>query len=147
MSTKRANRYFRIGLIPGILICVFGCANLADNFNTKNPTEKLPIRTLSIQIDEDQREELLAQLRKFSEKHALEFYLAFYNNKETFSVFMEGKGISIAVVSFVNTLELNFRFFEKDPTNPPSQETVDEVFNDLKTFISEIPNVTITDEK
>ena len=75
MSTKRANRYFRIGLIPGILICVFGCANLADNFNTKNPTEKLPIRTLSIQIDEDQREELLAQLRKFSEKHALEFYL------------------------------------------------------------------------
>jgi hypothetical protein len=146
MSAKRAKWIVLIGSIVAILICVFGCANLADNFNTKDPSEKLPIRTLSIQIDENQREELFVQLRKFSEKHVLEFYLNFYGGGETFSIEMRGKGIQIAALS-TNTRKLNISFFEEDPTNPPSQETVDELYNDLKAFISEVPNVTITEEK
>jgi len=147
MSTKRAKRYFLIGPILGILLCVFGCVNLADNFNTKDPSEKLPIRTLSIQIGEDQREELFVQMRKFSEKHHLEFYLSFYDNKQTFYIVMDGEGLAISALSFVASTELDFDFFEKDPTNPPSQETVDELFSDLKIFIGEIPDVTITEEK
>lgn len=154
MSTNRKKWYLLAGSILGIICCVFGCVsvgvryyNYSKDYNKKYPSQQSPIRTLSIHIDQDQHEELFVQLRKFSEKHQLEFYLAFYNNKETFSVFMEGKGISIAVVSFVNTPELNFSFFEKDPTNPPSQETVDELFSDLKTFIREIPTAEIVEEK
>ena len=37
-------------------------------------------------------------------------------------------------------------FYEEDPINPPSQDVVDELFSDLKTVISEIPNVTILDK-
>lgn len=47
----------------------------------------------------------------------------------------------------ITTTELDIHFYEEDPTNPPSQETVDELFNDLKAVISEIPNVTISEEK
>ena len=97
-------------------------------------------------MDVNQREELFVQLRKFSEKHELEFYLNFYRGGEIFSIEMRGKGIEIAALS-TNTTELDISFFEEDPTNPPSQETVDEVYSDLKSFISEIPNVTITEEK
>ena len=150
MSTKRAKRYFLIGSILGILICVFGCANMiatsSSEYNKRYPSVKLPIRILSIQLDENQREELFVQLRKFSEKHELEFYLNFYRGGEIFSIEMRGKGIEIAALS-TNTTELDISFFEEDPTNPPSQETVDELYNDLKAFISEIPDVTITEEK
>lgn len=39
------------------------------------------------------------------------------------------------------------RFYAKHPGYPVDEETVDELFSDLKSFISEIPNVTITEEK
>ena len=87
-------------------------------------------------------------MRKFSKKHELKFYLNFYRGGEIFSIEMRGKNLEIAALSKpINTTELNISFFEEDPTNPPSQETVDEVYNDLKSFISEMPNVTITEEK
>ena len=118
----------------------------SSEYNERYPSVKLPIRTLSIQIDENYREELFVQLQKFSEKHELEFYLDFYKGGEIFSVTMRGKGIEIAALSkSINTTELDIRFFEEDPTNPPSQETMDEMFNDLKGFISEIPNVRVFD--
>ena len=152
MLAKRAKWIMLIGSIVGILICVFGCAKLiasSSEYNQRYPTEKLPIRVLSIQIDGNQREELFVQLRKFSEKHNFSFDLSFYKGKEIFFIEMHGKGLEISPLSeSINTTELlDIPFFEDDPTNPPSQETVDEVYNDLKSFISEIPNVTIVEEK
>ena len=152
MSTKRAKWIVLIGSILGILICVFGCAKMiatsSSEYNESYPSVRLPIRTLSIRVDKDQREELFSQLRKFSEKHRLSFDLAFYRDKEIFSIAMGDETIDISGLSKpITTTELDINFYEEDPTNPLSQKTVDELFNDLKIFISEIPNVTITEEK
>ena len=38
-------------------------------------------------------------------------------------------------------------FYDKYPGYPVDEETVDELVNDLKNFINEIPNVTITEKK
>ena len=38
-------------------------------------------------------------------------------------------------------------FYDEDSAHPASKEMVDDLFSDLKNFISEIPNVTITEEK
>ena len=155
MLTKRAKWVVLIGSILGILVCVFGCAKMiatsSSEYNGRYPSVRLPIRTLSIQIEENQREELFVQLRKFSDKHQLRFDLNFYKGEEgneIFSVVMYGDTLHISALSkSINTRELDIRFYEEDPTNPPSQETVDELYNDLKAFISEIPNVTIVEEK
>ena len=151
MSTKRAKWVVLIGSVLGILICVFGYAYLtasSSEYNKRYPSERLPIQTLSIRVDKDHREELFSQLRKFSEKHRLSFDLAFYRDKEIFSIVMSDETIDISGLSKpITTTELDINFYEEDPTNPPSQETVDELFNDLKSFISEIPNVTISEEK
>jgi len=151
MLTKRAKWVLFIGSILVILTCVFGCANIiATNigYTEKYPREKLPIRTLSIQIDENQREELFIQLRKFSEKYELEFYLNFYRDREIFSIEMRGKGIEILALSTPPpyTTELDINFYEEDPTNPPPQEAVDELYNDLNSLISEIEGVVILEE-
>jgi hypothetical protein len=154
MSTKHTKWYLLIGLILGILCCAIGYVgyvNWSNNYNKSHPEEKSPIRTLSIRIDENQRKELFAQLRKFSEKHHLEFHLSFYAGEtfnDKFFVEMHGETFHIAAVSKVgDTTEVDFHFIVDDPTNPPSQETLDELFSDLKSFISEIPNVTIIEEK
>lgn len=121
--------------------------DFANDYNKKYPSEKSPIRTLSIQIDEDQREELFAQLRKFSEKHHLEFYLSFYKGKEIFFVAMYGERLHISMQPIPGvSKEIYIGFYEEDPTNPPSNETVDKLFNELKIFISEIPNLIIIEE-
>jgi len=148
MLTKRAKWAVLISSIFSISLSVFGCVDLAKNFSTKDPSEKLPIRTLSIQIDEDQREELFSQLQKYSAKYDLKFYLSFYEGKKIFFVVMYGDGFHISALSRpVSTTELDIDFFEEDPTNPPSQETVDELYDDLKAFISEVPGVVIVGEK
>jgi len=155
MLPKDTKWYFLIGSVLVVLLCAFGCVTAASKYivkaseyNKKYPSVQSPIRTLSIRINEDQREELFDQMRKYSEKHGLEFYLSFYNNKETFYIVMYGEGVVIRSLSQPTfTSNLNFRFFENDPTDPPTQETVDELFSDLKSFLNEIPNVTITEEK
>ena len=127
---------------------ILGCVSIARNLDTKHPSEKVPIRILSIQIDQEQREELFSQLRKFSEKHHLEFRLSFYENEKVFFVEMYGKRLEILALSKpVATTNLDIGFYEQDLADPPSQETIDELFNDLKTFIGEIPHVTITEGK
>ena len=40
MLTKRVKWVVLIGSILCSLICVFGCSNLADNFNTTDSSEK-----------------------------------------------------------------------------------------------------------
>jgi hypothetical protein len=59
---------------------------------------------------------------------------------------MDGEDLVIRALSSATTPELKFRFFEQDPTNPPPQETVDELFSDLKEFLGEVPGITIIEE-
>ena len=42
---------------------------------------------------------------------------------------------------------ISIYFYDEDSAHPVSKETVDDLFSDLKSFISEIPNVTITEER
>jgi len=146
--SKKKNWYILVGLILGIVCCTFGCVSIAKNLGTKNSSEKFPVRTLSIQLDPNQREELFDQLRKFSEKHRLEFHLSFYENQKIFLVEMYGERLHILAQPIPRASEkIDIDLYEQDPTNPPPQETIDELFNDLKKSIGEIPNVTITGEK
>ncbi len=104
--------YKKTSLVIGLILFVIGCGNFTSNIETKNPTEKLPIRTLSILIEESQREELFIQLQKFSEKHYLSFDLSFYRDKEVFFISMSNKTIDISALSKpISTTELDINFY------------------------------------
>lgn len=148
MSKIWTKWYWFVGSMIGVMCCALGCVSITNIFSTQNPTETFPIRTLSIRIEAEQREKLFSQLRKFSDENDLKFNLSFYENKKEFFAVMDGKGFEItASPRPITTTEIRMNFYEKDPANSPSQETIDELFNDLKKFISEIPNVTILEEK
>ena len=144
-----------LGVSVGVLLCIFGGVvitskylSAARAYDKRYPPEKSYIRVLSIEIDENRREELFDQLRKISEKHSLEFHLSFYENGKVIFVEMYGKGLEILALSKpFSTTELDILFFEQDPANPPSHATVNALFDDLRSFIREIPSVKITEEK
>ncbi len=149
MQSQRKKWYLLIvGSSLVVLCCVFGCIGVAKTLGGKNSTERLPIRGLSIELEVNQRDELFTQLREFSEEQHLKYDISFYENEKVFFVFMEGKGLEIiASPRPVTITEVRISFYEVDPTNPPSEEIIDELFGELKRFISEIPQATIIKEK
>lgn len=60
---------------------------------------------------------------------------------------MKGDGFHIDAVDVSNSpREIKIGFYNEAST-PTPQETVNELFNGLQSFLGEIPNVTITEEK
>ena len=133
-------------LLLGVLLCIFGYIAVVA---TTHAGAQPPMRTLIITIDVNRREELFTQLREFAEKHGFEILIR--------EVKVHPDGIFIAM--YRNNLKIlandvpksptkiNLGFYDRYPALPASEEIVDELFRDLKASISEIPNVTITEEK
>jgi hypothetical protein len=107
-------------------------------------------KSLRITLDESQREELFAQMRKLADEHSLEFTLSVSSDKSVFHAEIHGEGFHITsdpVVGSSREILINFFIdYEKVPT-PASLEVVDKLFDELKNLLGEIPNVTITEEE
>ena len=112
------------------------------------------IKSLIITIDENRDQEVLDQLQKFAEKHSLEFILSFSSDKSLFHLEIYSDGFHVISENRLQAKGIDgiFMTFYTDinnktpnPTSIP-QETFDELFNDLKNFLEEIPNATVTEE-
>lgn len=106
-------------------------------------------KALQITLDESRREELFVQMQKFADEHSLEFVLSLSSDKSVFSIEMDREGFHITckpVIGSPNDIAITFFIdYSKDPT-ARSLEAVDKLFSELKNFLEEIPNVTITEE-
>jgi len=128
-----------------MLFATLGCAlvNSAGGGNSL-----APVRSLTLTIDKGQREELFDRLQKFSEKHAFEFRLTDFNtNGERFQFWMSREDVYITASDVPPDPALVYIFFYIYPGSSIDEESVDKLLIDLKSYIGEIPNVTITEEK
>jgi len=115
---------------------------------TSDNGEQLPMRSLRITIDVNRREELFTQLRGFAKKHEFEILIREVKvHPDGIYIEMYRNGLEISAVDAESPIEITFGFYNRYPAFPASQETVDELYYDLKAFISEIPNVTVTEEQ
>jgi len=118
---------------------------------------KEKLKRLRITMDESQRQELFTklftQLREFADQHSLEFTIISYDSDlRTFLIEMVGDSFQITSEAVRNPPgEINIDFYihydENGVPTSTSQETVAELFDNLKNSFGEIPNVTITEEK
>lgn len=140
---------YSLMVLLGVLACfILGCLWAGGALLLSDNGEKLPIRSLGIVIDVEQRDELFTQLKSFAEKHDFEILIR--------DVKVQPNGIYIvisrndieirAIDTPMSPENITFRFYDRPPF-PLSQETVDELFNELRSFLEEIPNVTIKEEK
>ncbi len=135
-------------LLLGVLLCILGCIGCVALNTIDSDGEQLPLRSLRVTIAEGQREELFDQLRKFADKHGFEYQIADFNtNGEIFQFWMSRDDIKIISRNPFDPGIFRISLYYKSPTVPASQETVDDLVNDLKSLISEIPNATISEEK
>ena len=152
MLTDRTNLVVIICLVL-CMASTLGCASIQQIEEVAGDTqEQLPIRRLRITIDPSQREELFDQLRNFADNHAFKFETTDYGTGgERFLVEMLGDNIKILVVDVLNApSNVRIRFYDQTGANSVSEETIktiDVLVSDLKSFISEIPNVTITEDQ
>jgi len=130
----------------------------------KNSLNELPniiirekLKRLKITMDENQRQKLstdfFTQLQNFANRQSLEFKVLIPHDPKltTYLVEVDGEGFQItcdAVPSATGEINVDFyiHYADNGSPTPTSQETVDKLFSDLKSYFGAIPNVTITDQ-
>jgi hypothetical protein len=131
-----------------VVLFIFGCKGLTQS-DQKRSQGNLPIRVLNVKVEVSQRQELSKQLQKFAEKQGFSILI------REVRVIPDGIFIDMRRGDFeINAVSdagdptlLDFGFYEKDPDDPTPQDVVDDLFNELKNFLNEIPNITIIEEE
>jgi hypothetical protein len=129
------------------LACAFGFIVLQTTTQGQ-----APIRSLRVTINPSQREELFGQFQKFADKHGFEVVISDYGTGfESYVVEMQRDYIQIAAMHNSHDREIvEIGFYDETRATPVADktiDTIDELIIDLKNFISEIPNVTVTEKK
>lgn len=106
-----------------------------------------PKKTFSVIIDLGQREKLFEQLEKFADASDFDINIGPTTPEgDTFNIYMSRKDVMVIGDNVVDLSTFDISFYDKDPANPVSEEVIDDLVNDLKNFISEIPGVEIVEE-
>jgi hypothetical protein len=137
-------------LLVGITVCVLGCIGMTKLIDKAGESSsQAPVRRLRVILDESQREVLFDQLQKFADKHGFSFVIADYGTGgELYLVEILGDNVKmLATINRTDPKVVSIGFYGRSPEDPPpDEEVVDALVIDLINFISEIPNVTITQE-
>jgi hypothetical protein len=144
MLTNRTRRI--VVILLGLLLCIFAYAGMTK---LAGPSSQAPIRTLRVTIDKDQRQEFFVRLQEFANKHAFSYDLTDYGGQGKYFL-VDIRGTNIKILAHESSRDLtmfDISFYAPSPGDPfPDKQMVDDLVVDLKSFISKIPNLIITEE-
>lgn len=149
MLTKRTKLIIGSCLLVGILLCILGCIGAKMMTKTsENSSERLPRRSVNITIDTSQRQEFFDQLQKFADKHDFTITIDTRSSgNEDFLIAMYRKDVKIYGDNAFVLGEYAFGFYDVYRQPPAPDSVLDDLVNDLKSFISEVPSATFSVEK
>ena len=151
MLAKRPKLFIMILLFLGSCIgLLFGCV-LALLIGTTKPIEKnsipltpLPnpvIRTITITIDPDRKDELFTQLEQFADMWRYAFLIApTESNKNEYVVSLYRIDMKMKGSYFADSGVLELGFYNTNPKSRNPQSFFDKELKDLESLINEIPN-------
>lgn len=142
MLTKHTKLIIGACLLFGTLGC------LGVNM-TNNSSGQLPRRKVDITIDTSRRQALFDQLQQFAEKHSLKIGIDTGANPsgEEFYIDMYGDDIEIHGANPFAPGEYKLGFYDADRQSPMSETVLDDLVNDLESFLREVPGATFSVEK
>jgi hypothetical protein len=145
MLTKYTNLIISVCLLLGVM----GCSSTKPIATaTENSSGQLPRRKIVITIDTSQRPAVFDQLRKFADKH--DFVIMIDTRPpgvEGFYIDMYRRDIEINGTNPFAPEEYKLGIYDADRNRPVSDAVLDNLVNELKNFINEVPDVTIIEEK
>jgi hypothetical protein len=104
--------------------------------------------------DNWRNEELLAQMKALAEKHSLEYEFSFFDSDPTdnrcLKVQIHGEGFHITTQDCerdtIEDFDIEFFLDYHDGPTATSKETLDSLFNELKSLLGNIDNATVNEE-
>jgi hypothetical protein len=143
MLTEHKKMIIRLCIFFGILLCILGC--IGAKMMTKTPEnsfERLPRRSVKITIETSQRQEFFDQLRKYADKHDFTILIDTRSSgNEDFLIAMYRKDIEISGDNAFYLGEYDLFFYDIYRQPPAPDSVLDDLVNDLQSFISVIPGV------
>ena len=133
-----------------VILCLFGCFGAKRIIDvTADNQGQLPTRRLRITIEENQREQLFAHFQKFADKHGFEMQTSDYGTDwETYMIWLSRNDIKIIATHNPHDKKIvSVGFYNKNPAQPAAKGVVDALKAELESFLSDIPNITITEEQ
>lgn len=149
MLTKRKKIITGLCLLFGVLLCILGCIGMEMMTKTQeNSSRKLPRRTMTITIDVRYRQEFFDQLQKFADKHDFTILIDVRSSgNEDFLIAIYRKDVKIYGDNAFVLGEYAFGFYDVYGQPPAPDSVLDDLVNDLQSYINEVPSATFTVEK
>jgi hypothetical protein len=100
--------------------------------------------TIVVTIDLDQREKLFEQLEVFAATHA--FHIDINTTTpagDVYDISISGENVDLLGDNFLYPNRYEFVIYDNDPADPVTEEFINNLLNDLKKFLGEVPNVRI----
>ncbi len=137
---------FVLGVISALLLCSLAIYVLGTITGTRGTDSgKSPRRTVDITIDTRHRQELFDQLRKFGAKHNFKVIIDPMNpSGDEFLIAMYGKDVEIFGGNPFELEKYDISLYDADSRSPVSDSVLDDLVNDLKSFVSEVPQSTFS---
>jgi hypothetical protein len=147
MQAKRTK--LMVGCLLGISLCLMaGIVTLVRYQRLTSCYDgRPPLRSIQVTIDTSQSQQLIEQSQKFADKHGFSFQTAFYNPSGTdFSIWMKREDVEVIARSPFNPGEFRIGFYNYDCIHPTVASDIEDLVVDLKSLISEIPDVTVIEQ-
>ena len=128
-----------------IVVIVFGVKTLLENWKEGAVTLH-PKKTLIVIIDSSQREKFFEQLTRFADAYAFKIHIGPTTPAgNTFNVNMSRKDVVFIANNVFDPKKFNISAYDQNPANPVSEDLINNLFNNLKKFLGEVPNIRISD--
>jgi hypothetical protein len=120
----------------------------ADPPSPPNNLEKAPVRSVDITLAQNQHDQLFEQFRKFATKHAFAIRISQTNpTGEDFLVQMWREDVKIIGVDSSDPGLFEIWFYNTYEERPVPLRVFDELIDELRALVEEIPNTTFSVEE
>ena len=141
-------RAVRVGCLVSLLLGLAGGIFLFMRYQTMASCHENqpPLRSIAVTIDPSQGEQFLEQSRKFAFQYGFRLdIVALDQPAEDFRIRMIRKDVEVIARSPSAPGGFEIGFYNYDCIRPTAASNVDELVTAFKSFMSEIPNVIISE--
>ena len=95
-------------------------------------------------IDRNQREMFFEQLERFAIGHNFKIHIgATTPTEQNYNIYLSRKDIDLFGSNALYPSRYEIAIYDNDPADPATEEFINNLLNDLKKFLGEIPNIRI----
>jgi hypothetical protein len=148
MLTKYKKIIIGACLLLSILLCAVGCVGAKMMTPQKQRYPQEAQRSIFVTIDATHQQDFFDQLRKFAVKNNFNILIDIRSSgPEYFLINMTREDIEILGANPFVPGEYQLGFYHADLLHPVAESVLDDLVNDLQSFISEVPGATFSVEK